>query len=38
MGKSDGSGVINTSGRGDKVTLNIKGDELIIAGMESPKQ
>ena len=38
MGKSDGSGVINTSGRGDKVTLNIKGDELIIAGTESPKQ
>ena len=37
-GKSDGSGVINTSGRGDKVTLNIKGDELIIAGTESPKQ
>ena len=38
LGKGDGSGVISTSGRGDKVTLNIKGGELVIAGTASPYQ
>lgn len=38
LGKGDGSGVINTSGRGDKVTLNIKGGKLVIAGTASPYQ